>query len=248
MISRCAASDLDKAVFLGSGTLTINGGTFAGIKTSGCDALFVYTGTVTINDGYFNANCGLSYNTAPSDANPLVIRKSTFDGGMWIERSGSINGQSFSSGTQTVDAVERLFLSGSTGSVVLSGSTNSLIKIGNGLFLSDTVTSQTLPDGTFVAVGSTDSMTPEQITKDTGTKIILQPQILGGDGSTHITGRRQPQRQRPVDGKEWSKDRGTSRRDHRLKPKERGNPGERSGQHPRYRKRHDRFRCCHSLE
>lgn len=187
IIYESANSDLVKAIFVGSGNLTINGGTFVGTKTSGRDGLFVYNGRVTINDGYFYSNCGLSYYTAPSDENPLVIKKGIFDGGMWIERSGSINGISFSSGMQSVANVTKLFLSGSNGSVVLNGSTQNLIKIGSGLFVSDSVKTQILSDGSIIAVGSTDSENPEKINPADRVTVTLQPQILGGDGSSSIS-------------------------------------------------------------
>lgn len=187
IIYESAASDLVKAIFVGSGNLTINGGTFVGTKNSGRDGLFVYSGRVTINDGYFYSNCGLSYYTAPSDENPLVIKKGIFDGGMWIERSGSINEMSFSSGMQSVDNVTKLFLSGSNGSVVLDGSTQTLIKIGSGLFVSDSVKTQILSDGSIIAVGSTDLENPEKLIPEEGITVTLQPQILGGDGSSPIS-------------------------------------------------------------
>ena len=184
IIYESRTSDLVKAIFMGSGSLTINGGTFVGKKSSGHDGLFVYSGRVTINDGYFYSNCGLSYYSAPSDENPLVIKKGIFDGGMWIENSGSINGSSFSSGMQSVANVTKLFLSGSGGSVVLDGSTQDLIRIGSGLFASDSVKTQILSDGSIIAVGSTDAENPEKLTPAEGVTITLQPQILGGDGSS----------------------------------------------------------------
>ena len=188
VIYDCAENDLEKALFVqGASTLVINGGTFAAQVGAGRDALFVYDGTVTINDGYFYMN--LSYNTAPTDANPLKIKKCEIynpkdSGAVWIQNSGSINGVSFSTGFQSLESIQKVFLATSTGSTVLTGSTKNHVKIGCGIYASTAVSSTTLADGTIYAVGSTNENSPEQITPENGDKITLAPQIAGGDGTT----------------------------------------------------------------
>ena len=183
-----ATADLVKALFVqGASTLVINGGTFVAQQGAGRDALFVYDGTVTINDGYFLMN--LSYLTAPTDAKPLTIKKCEIynpsdSGAIWIQNSGTINGVSFNSGYQSLDNIRKLFLSTDAGNYLLSDSTKNHVKIGCGIYASSEISSTTLPDGTTYAVGSTNEDSPEQINPTTGSKIILAPQIAGGDGAT----------------------------------------------------------------
>jgi len=186
IIYDCASDDLEKAVFVdGNSKLTINGGTFVASDGAGCDSLFVYDGTVTINDGYFYR--AISYMTAPTDAKPLIIKKCTIDGGsgnaMWIEKSGSLNGVSFSSGYQSVEKIESVFLSSSAGSHVIDGSTMKLVKIGCDIYVNEEVKSSVLPDGTIYLVGSKNQSTPEISQPEAGKNVALAPQIAGGDGT-----------------------------------------------------------------
>jgi len=185
IIYDCASDDLEKAIFVSAGTLVINGGTFVAQDGAGRDSLFVYEGTVTINDGYFYR--AISYMTAPTDEKPLVIKKCIINGGsdgaMWIEESGSLNGERFNSGFQTLEKIEKVFLANSTGSYVVEGSTFKLVEIGCGIYASDKIGSSILPDGTIYLVGTESESNPDIAEPKDGDKIILAPQIAGGDGS-----------------------------------------------------------------
>ena len=188
IISDCANDDLEKAIFVqGASKLVINGGTFVAQQSAGCDALYVYDGTVTINAGYFFMN--LSYQTAPSTAKPLTIKKCEIynpsaSGAIWIQNSGTINGVTFGSGFQSLESIKKLFLSTAAGNYIIDGSTANHVKIACGLYVSTEVSSTTLADGTLYCVGQASETSPEQITPSEGAKITLAPQIAGGDGTT----------------------------------------------------------------
>lgn len=101
---------------------------------------------------------------------------------MWIERGGTINGKSFSSGFQEPGDIGVIFLSQSSGSYVTSDSTESHIKIRCTIYVPDNIESAVLPDGTIYSVGSEDENAPEEILAKTGDKITLAPAVSGGNG------------------------------------------------------------------
>ena len=181
-----AGADLVKAIFVDESTLVIGGGTFVAEEKPGRDSLFIYNGNVTINDGYFYR--AISCFTAPSNTYPFIVRKCEINGGdsssgaMWIQKSGTINGKSFSSGFQDLDDIGEIFLSQSSGSYVTSDSTSAHIKIGCTIYVPDNIESAVLPDGTIYSVGSGDKNAPEEISAKTGDKITLAPAVSGGSG------------------------------------------------------------------
>ena len=181
-----AEADLVKAIFVDESTLVIGGGTFVAEEEPGRDSLFIYNGNVTINDGYFYR--AISCFTAPSNTYPFIVKKCEINGGnsssgaMWIERGGTINGKSFSSGFQEPGDIGVIFLSQSSGSYVTSDSTESHIKIRCTIYVPDNIESAVLPDGTIYSVGSEDENAPEEILAKTGDKITLAPAVSGGNG------------------------------------------------------------------
>lgn len=181
-----AEADLVKAIFVDESTLVIGGGTFVAEEEAGRDSLFIYNGNVTINDGYFYR--AISCFTAPSNTYPFIVKKCEINGGdfssgaMWIERGGTINGKSFSSGFQEPGDIGVIFLSQSSGSYVTSDSTESHIKIRCTIYVPDNIESAVLPDGTIYSVGSEDENAPEEILAKTGDKITLAPAVSGGNG------------------------------------------------------------------
>ena len=181
-----AEADLVKAIFVDESTLVIGGGTFVAEEEPGRDSLFIYNGNVTINDGYFYR--AISCFTAPSNTYPFIVKKCEINGGdsssgaMWIERGGTINGKSFSSGFQEPGDIGVIFLSQSSGSYVTSDSTESHIKIRCTIYVPDNIESAVLPDGTIYSVGSEDENAPEEISAKTGDKITLAPAVSGGNG------------------------------------------------------------------
>ena len=186
IIYDCAEADLEKAIFVDESTLVIGGGTIVAEEGSGRDSLFIYNGNVTINDGYFYR--AISCFTAPSNTYPFIVKKCEINGGnsssgaMWIERGGTINGKSFSSGFQEPGDIGVIFLSQSSGSYVTSDSTESHIKIRCTIYVPDNIESAVLPDGTIYSVGSEDENAPEEISAKTGDKITLAPAVSGGNG------------------------------------------------------------------
>ena len=186
IIYDCAEADLEKAIFVDESTLVIGGGTIVAEEGSGRDSLFIYNGNVTINDGYFYR--AISCFTAPSNTYPFIVKKCEINGGnsssgaMWIERGGTINGKSFSSGFQEPGDIGVIFLSQSSGSYVTSDSTESHIKIRCTIYVPDNIESAVLPDGTIYSVGSEDENAPEEILAKTGDKITLAPAVSGGNG------------------------------------------------------------------
>lgn len=181
-----AEADLVKAIFVDESTLVIGGGTFVAEEEPGRDSLFIYNGNVTINDGYFYR--AISCFTAPSNTYPFIVKKCEINGGdsssgaMWIERGGTINGKSFSSGFQEPGDIGVIFLSQSSGSYVTSDSTESHIKIRCTIYVPDNIESAVLPDGTIYSVGSEDENAPEEILAKSGDKITLAPAVSGGNG------------------------------------------------------------------
>ena len=181
-----AEADLVKAIFVDESTLVIGGGTFVAEEEPGRDSLFIYNGNVTINDGYFYR--AISCFTAPSNTYPFIVKKCEINGGnsssgaMWIERGGTINGKSFSSGFQEPGDIGVIFLSQSSGSYVTSDSTRAHIKIRCTIYVPDNIESAVLPDGTIYSVGSEDENAPEEILAKTGDKITLAPAVSGGNG------------------------------------------------------------------
>ena len=181
-----AEADLVKAIFVDESTLVIGGGTFVAEEEPGRDSLFIYNGNVTINDGYFYR--AISCFTAPSNTYPFIVKKCEINGGnsssgaMWIERGGTINGKSFSSGFQEPGDIGVIFLSQSSGSYVTSDSTRAHIKIRCTIYVPDNIESAVLPDGTIYSVGSEDENAPEEISAKTGDKITLAPAVSGGNG------------------------------------------------------------------
>ena len=186
IIYDCAEADLEKAIFVDESTLVIGGGTIVAEEGPGRDSLFIYNGNVTINDGYFYR--AISCFTAPSNTYPFIVKKCEINGGdsssgaMWIERGGTINGKSFSSGFQEPGDIGVIFLSQSSGSYVTSDSTESHIKIRCTIYVPDNIESAVLPDGTIYSVGSEDENAPEEISAKTGDKITLAPAVSGGNG------------------------------------------------------------------
>ena len=186
IIYDCAEADLEKAIFVDESTLVIGGGTIVAEEGPGRDSLFIYNGNVTINDGYFYR--AISCFTAPSNTYPFIVKKCEINGGdsssgaMWIERGGTINGKSFSSGFQEPGDIGVIFLSQSSGSYVTSDSTESHIKIRCTIYVPDNIESAVLPDGTIYSVGSEDENAPEEILAKTGDKITLAPAVSGGNG------------------------------------------------------------------
>ena len=181
-----AEADLVKAIFVDESTLVIGGRTFVAEEEPGRDSLFIYNGNVTINDGYFYR--AISCFTAPSNTYPFIVKKCEINGGnsssgaMWIERGGTINGKSFSSGFQEPGDIGVIFLSQSSGSYVTSDSTESHIKIRCTIYVPDNIESAVLPDGTIYSVGSEDEKAPEEILAKSGDKITLAPAVSGGNG------------------------------------------------------------------
>ena len=170
---------LPKAIAIGSGSITINSGTFIGGNAgySGGDAVYLSeNGTLTINSGLFQGGtgggCGLSAAKKPD--NNLVIRSGRFVGGtgdaaFWL--GGNVT---------TAEKVEEYFLNDNLGNYIVNESSfNSKdVTIGSGLFLSDLYTN---PEN-----GTDDESNPGSLALSQGETVTLEPHVLGGTGGTLI--------------------------------------------------------------
>ncbi len=186
-----------KAFVVGSDCkLTLNGVSvlFSGLNAS--DGVFVCeNGVLSIGNAYIARYDSsriyggtISYAVAPSAEYPLTITSGRFKGGMWLESSTVINGESFPKGTASFATIEKAFLQTSKGSYIdYEKSSKEFSGASCDIWIASNLSADTDIGN---AVDTTEALRISaggDVTAEAGKKVIFEPQIMGGDGYTDIT-------------------------------------------------------------